>query len=82
MESTQQNQKRTFTGTVVSVGMDKTIVVKVDRVKNHPKYHKQYVQSKKYHVHATNGAHKVGDTVMFVECRPLSKTKRWRIVTA
>ncbi len=82
METTQKNQKRTFTGIVVSVGMNKTIVVNVDRFKNHPKYHKQYTQSKKYHVHAENGAHKVGDTVTFVECRPLSKTKRWRTVTA
>lgn len=74
------SHKRQFTGTVVSNSMNKTIVVQVDRVKTHPKYHKQYHQSKKYHVHDEHAAHKVGDTVSFVECRPLSKTKRWRVI--
>ncbi len=71
--------KRQLTGTVTSTSMNKTITVKVDRVKTHPKYGKQYVQSKKYHVHDEKETHKVGEVVTFIECRPLSKTKRWRV---
>lgn len=74
--------KRTHTGTVVSTAMSKTIVVQVDSIKTHPKYHKQYTRSKKYHVHDEKGTAKVGDKVTFVDCRPLSKTKRWRVLTA
>lgn len=72
-------QTRTFTGTVVSTGMQKTIVVRVDRFKLHPKYNKRYRVSAKYHVHDEQNVAKVGETVTFVECRPLSKTKRWRL---
>ncbi|MBF8280304.1 MAG: ribosomal protein S17 [Candidatus Magasanikbacteria bacterium] len=72
--------KREFTGTVVSNKMVKTIVVKVDRTKAHPKYHKQYVVSKKYKVHDEKGGHPVGSVVRFVETRPLSKDKRWRVI--
>ncbi|MCX6780935.1 MAG: 30S ribosomal protein S17 [Candidatus Magasanikbacteria bacterium] len=72
--------KRQFTGEVVSAAMDKTIVVRVDSIKTHPKYGKQYKRSKKYHVHDELGVHKVGEKVNFVECRPLSKTKRWRVI--
>lgn len=68
-----------FKGTVVSTAMNKTIVVRVDRVKMHPKYGKQYTVSRRYHVHDEKGLSRVGDQVTFVECRPLSKTKRWRI---
>ncbi len=79
MEQTKVH-KRQLTGTVVSNAMNKTIVVKVDRVKTHPKYGKQFVQSKKYHVHDEKESHKVGEVVTFVECRPLSKTKCWRVL--
>ena len=71
--------KRQLIGTVVSTAMNKTIVVRVDRTKMHAKYSKQYVVSKKYHVHDELGTHKVGETVTFIECRPLSKTKRWMV---
>ncbi len=74
--------KRIFSGEVVSTAMNKTIVVRVDSVKTHPKYGKQYTRSKKYHVHDEKGSSVVGTTVNFIECRPLSKTKRWRILTA
>lgn len=74
-------QHRNFIGTVVSSAMNKTIVVRVDRMKLHPKYDKRYRVSKKFHVHDEKNAAKVGDTVEFMECRPLSKTKRWRLVT-
>ena len=60
--------------------MDKTIVVKVDTIKAHPRYKKVVRQSAKFHAHdAENSAH-VGDVVRIVETRPLSKTKNWRLV--
>ena len=77
----QEKHKRTFEGVVVSDRMDKTRVVRVDRMKVHPKYGKQYRQSTKFHVHDEKGEHKVGDVVKFSEARPLSKTKRWRVVS-
>lgn len=72
--------QRSFSGEVVSTKMDKTLVVRVDRTVVHPKYKKRYVQSKKYHVHDAQGAHRVGDTVVFQACRPYSKTKKWRVL--
>ena len=72
--------KKKFDGIVVSDKMDKTIVVKVDRVKIHPKYKKRYTVSKKYKVHDEKNQFKEGDKVSFVECRPLSKDKRWRVL--
>ncbi len=71
---------RGFTGLVTSTAMTKTITVKVDRIKKHPKYPKSFTVSRKYHVHDEKQAAKVGDKVRFVECRPLSATKRWRLV--
>lgn len=71
---------RKFRGVVVSAVMKKTLVVRVDRVKMNMKYHKRYTVSRRYHVHDEKGAHRMGETVVFVECRPLSKTKRWRVV--
>lgn len=70
---------RKFSGVVVSDKMSKTIVVKVDTVVVHPKYGKRYVSSKKYKVHDEKEQFKEGDLVKFVECRPLSKDKRWRV---
>lgn len=72
--------KRKFNGTVVSDKMEKTIVVKVDRIKSHPKYHKKYVISRKYKVHDEKSRFKIGDKISFIECRPLSKEKRWRAI--
>lgn len=77
---TPQTTQRTLKGEVVSTKMDKTIVVRVDRTVVHPKYGKRYIQSKNYHVHDQNNAHKVGDQVAFQACRPYSKTKRWRVL--
>lgn len=71
---------RKFTGEVVSDKMDKTIVVKVESVKKHPKYQKRYVSSNRYKVHDEKNEHKIGDKVTFIECRPLSKDKRWRVI--
>jgi small subunit ribosomal protein S17 len=66
-------------GTVVSDAMEKTIVVKVEVVKAHPKYKKVVRRSVKFHAHDEGSAAKVGDVVRIVETRPLSKTKRWRL---
>jgi small subunit ribosomal protein S17 len=71
---------RKFTGVVVSDKSNKTIVVKVESVKKHPKYHKRYTVSQKYKVHDELNTYKTGDKVAFVECRPLSKDKRWRVI--
>ena len=72
--------KKKFNGIVVSDKMDKTIVVKVDSVKIHPKYKKRYTISKKYKVHDEKNKFKVDDKVIFIECRPLSKDKKWRVI--
>ena len=66
-------------GVVVSSGMDKTIVVRVDAVKAHPKYKKVVRRSAKFHAHDEQNQAKVGDVVRIVETRPLSKTKNWRL---
>lgn len=76
----KQEAKRKFKGVVVSDKMNKTVVVRVDRVRSHRKYDKQYTVSKKYKVHDEKGGAKIGDIVEFVEVRPLSKTKRWKLV--
>lgn len=76
----QQNPKRRFTGVVVSDKMKKTIVVRIERVKTHAKYQKQYAVSKRYKVHDEKNEFKVGDVVAFEECRPYSKDKRWRVI--
>lgn len=72
--------KRQFQGEVVSSASDKTIVVAVRRVKMHSKYRKQYAVLKKYPVHDDKKAASVGDAVVFEECRPISKTKKWRLI--
>jgi len=68
-----------FQGTVVGEKMNKTIVVKVNRVKIHPLYKKRYMVSKRYKVHDPKEEAKIEDRVIFEECRPLSKDKRWRL---
>ena len=66
-------------GIVVSTAMDKTIVVRVDSVKAHPKYKKVIRRSTRFHAHDEANQAKTGDVVRIVETRPLSKTKRWRL---
>lgn len=72
--------RKKFSGIVVSDKGDKTIVVKVDSVKIHPKYKKRYAASAKYKVHDENNDFKTGDKVSFIGCRPMSRDKRWRVV--
>jgi ribosomal protein uS17 len=66
-------------GVVISDKGDKTIVVKVDVIKSHPKYKKVVRRSVKFHAHDEQNTAGVGDTVRIIETRPLSKTKRWRL---
>ena len=66
-------------GVVVSDKGDKTIIVKVDVVKSHPRYKKVIRRAVKFHAHDEANTAGVGDTVRIVETRPLSKTKRWRL---
>lgn len=75
-----EKKYRKFQGTVVSDKMDKTITVKVDTFKMHPKLKKRYRVSEKYKVHDEKGQYKTGEKVDFVECRPLSKDKKWRVI--
>ena len=66
-------------GVVVSSAMDKTIVVKVEMIKMHPRYKKVIRRSQKFHAHDEQNKANVGDVVRIVETRPLSKTKNWRL---
>lgn len=72
--------RKRFSGVVTSDKMDKTITVKVDRVVLHSKYRKRYTVSRKYKVHDEKESFSIGDVVTFVECRPLSKDKKWRVL--
>ena len=74
--------KRTLTGTVTSDKMDKTITVLVERKVKHPLLGKIIRVSKKYHAHDENNECHTGDIVMIEECRPLAKTKAWRVAKA
>lgn len=67
-------------GVVVSDKMDKTIVIASEFKEKHPIYGKFVKKTKKYHVHDENNEANIGDTVLIMETRPLSKTKRWRLV--
>ena len=78
-EKKQINHRR-MEGVVVSVKTDKTIHVLVKSIKTHPKYKKQYTTTRKYPVHDEKNIAKEEDKVIFEECRPISKTKRWRLV--
>lgn len=70
---------KTFIGRVVSTKMDQTAVVAVETKKMHPLYKKRFKKTKKYHAHDELGV-KEGDLVKIVETRPISKTKKWKIV--
>lgn len=78
--SEQQPTNRTLTGSVVSDKMDKTITVQVERRVKHPIYGKFVRRSTKVHAHDEANECKLGDVVMVEQCRPLSKSKTWRLV--
>ncbi|HVY67468.1 MAG TPA: 30S ribosomal protein S17 [Patescibacteria group bacterium] len=77
---TPTSKKQQLTGVVVSDKMIKTVVVKVDIRKRHPKYKKAYTISKKFKAHDENGEYKTGDRVVIESIRPLSKEKKFRVV--
>jgi len=79
-QTTERGRRKLRTGVVVSEKMDKTVLVRIDRQVRHPLYDKTVRRSSKLAAHdEANDAH-VGDTVRVMETRPLSKTKRWRVV--
>ncbi len=71
---------RTQTGSVISDKMDKTVTVLIERKVKHPLYGKFVKRSTKLHVHDENNECSIGDVVRITECRPLSKTKSWKLV--
>ena len=75
-----RNQRKVRTGVVTSISGAKSIVVTISNRKRHPKYGKMITMSKKLHAHDEEQDAKIGDTVKVMETRPLSKTKRWRLV--
>lgn len=72
--------KKVLKGTVVSDKMDKTVVVSVERIFQHPLYKKTIKTRKKYKAHDEENKCKLGDVVEIIESRPLSKTKRWKVL--
>lgn len=72
--------KRKLTGTIISNKMRNTVVVEVERIKQHPKYRRRYKFHKKYKAYVEKEEYKTGDRVVIEECRPLSKEKRWRVI--
>ena len=80
MAETRVKNRRVLKGTVVSSAMDKTVVVEVVSLKAHPVYKKRYRTTKKYYVHDEENQCNPGDKISISETRPLSKTKRWRVL--
>ena len=76
----ERGLRRTKTGVVVSDKMDKTIAVKFETLIRHPKYGKYMKRSTVFKAHDEKNEAKLGDEVEIIETRPLSKTKRWRLV--
>ena len=72
--------RRKLQGLVVSDKMHKTVIIKVDSVKTHPKYHKRYRVSKKFFAHSENNEYKIGDKVEIEEAVPKSRAKNWTVV--
>ena len=79
MENVTDTRKTVKVGTVVSTAMDKTVVVRVDSLVMHRLYHRFIQRSGKFMAHDEGNVCKVGDKVQIIECRPLSRRKRWRV---
>ena len=75
----KQGLKRQLMGTVVSNKMDKTVIVSVERLVKHKFYHKYIRRRSKFAAHDKGNTCQIGDKVMLTECRPLSRSKRWRV---
>ena len=78
--SDQENIARSISGLVISNKMDKTVTVLVERLEKHPLYKKYIRKSTKLHAHDESNDCNEGDTVQIQECRPLSKSKSWRVI--
>jgi len=81
MSEAANKTRRTLTGRVVSDKMDKTVTVLVERRVKHPLYGKIVTRSKKYHAHDEKNEFHEGDLVAIEECRPLARTKSWRVAS-
>ena len=79
-QAEKRGRRKVRVGVVVSDAMDKTVLVRIDRKMRHPLYKKTVARSSKLAAHDEGNEAHVGDTVRVMETRPLSKTKRWRIV--
>ena len=80
MSEAEKKVVRSLTGVVTSDKMDKTVVVKIERKVKHALYGKYIRRSTKFHVHDENNEASEGDTVVFKECRPYSKSKHWKLL--
>ncbi len=80
VESRPRSKRRTLIGVVESDGRDKTIKVRIDRLIRHPKYGKYLQRRGGFHAHDPDNEARVGDLVEIMACRPMSKTKSWRLV--
>lgn len=72
--------KKQLTGIIVSDKMPKTVIVRVESVKVHPKYQKRYKVFKKFPAHTEGGEYRIGDRVVIEEHKPISRTKHWLVV--
>lgn len=72
--------KKQLKGTIISTKMQKTVVVRVERIKEHPKYKRRFKVHKNYKVHVEEGEYKAGDSVIIEETKPISKDKKWKLV--
>jgi small subunit ribosomal protein S17 len=77
---TGEKFNRTLSGRITSNKADKTVTVLVERRIKHPLYGKFVTRSKKYHAHDINNQFSIGDNVLIGECRPISRTKSWRVI--
>ena len=77
----KRGMRKVLTGRIVSDKMDKTVVVTVEDMVKHPLYGKTVKKSKKFKAHDENNECQIGDKVRIMETRPLSKDKRWRVVS-
>ncbi len=80
MQAEERSRRKVRQGIVLSDGMDKSIIVRIDRKISHPRYNKPVMRSAKLYAHDESNDAKTGDTVRIMETRPLSKLKRWRLV--
>jgi len=80
MTTTERSRRKTRVGKVVSDRMEKTVVVSIERLVKHPIYGRYVRRRAKFKVHDETNQCRVGDTIRFMETRPLSKDKRWRFV--